>query len=258
MNFLKKTSKEPRVKSPKKEKKISDNQAINEYLNQAKGFEKSRIEFVEKSKTFWQWIALGATGISIACAVALAGLTPLKEKVPFVLRVNNNTGEVDVVTSLKDQDISSLEETARYYSANYVKLSEGYDWYTVQKQFDDLVLFSDSNMQNKIKNKFANPTTAPHKVYGQNQRVDIKINSVAKIGDNLMQIRFTKTVSPMNGGNYDQGTNTISPTPVSSQHIATLAYEYVNVPTVDEIKLVNPFGFTVKSYQVNDDGGAKQ
>lgn len=251
MGFWNKSAKPAKEK---KTKKISDNQAINDYLNEARGFEKSRIEFVERSKIFWQWVGLGACAIAIANAVAIVGLTPLKEKVPFVLRVNDNTGEVDIVTTLKDEEISSLEETARYYSANYVKLSESYDWYTIQKQFDDLILFSDSNIQNKIKNRFSMPT-APHKTYGSSQRVDVKINSVSKIGDELMQIRFTKTVSPMNGGSYDPNSGRLSPEPVSTRHIATLAYEYVNVPTVDEIRLVNPFGFTVKSYEVNDDGG---
>lgn len=254
MSFWKRSNNKPSPKKQAKPKKISDNQAINDYLQEARSFEKSRIEFVEKSKTFWQWVALGAVAIAIGNAVAIIGLTPLKEKVPFVLRVNNSTGEVDIVTTLKDEQITSLEETARYYSANYVKLSESYDWYTIQKQFDDLILFSDNNMQNKVKTKFSNPATAPHKVYGQRQRVDVKINSVSKLGDKLMQIRFTKTVSPMGGGNYDPVTNLTSPEPINSQHIATLAYDYVNVPTVDDIRLVNPFGFTVKSYEVNQDG----
>lgn len=172
---------------------------------------------------------------------------------PFVLRVNDNTGEVDIVTTLKDEEVTSLEETARYYSANYVKLSESYDWYTIQKQYDDLILFSDANMQNKIKNRFSMPN-APHKTFASSQRVDVKINSVSKLSDKLMQIRFTKTVSPMSGGSYDVQSNRLSPEPVSTRHIAVLAYDYVNVPTVDEIRLVNPFGFTVKSYEVNDDG----
>lgn len=250
MNIFKKTNK---LKQEKRLKKISDNQAINDYLQEAQSFEKSRIEFVERSKMIWQWVALGACGIAIVNAIAIISLTPLKEKIPFILRVNDNTGEVDIVTTLKDEQISSLEETARYYSANYVKLSESYDWYTIQTQFDHLILFSDINIQNVIKNKFTMPT-APHKIYGSNQRVDVKINSVSKIGDNLMQIRFTKTVSPMNGGNYEPMTNTLSPEPIITRHIAVLAYDYVNVPTVDEIRLVNPFGFTVKSYQVNEDG----
>lgn len=252
----KKTKQADKAQQIKKDKKISDNQAVNDYLKEARGFEKSRIEFVEKSKTFWQYVALGAVAISIANAVAIIGLTPLKEKEPFVLRVNDNTGEVDIVTTLKDEQITSLEQTARYYASNFVKLSESYDWYTIQKQFDDLMLFADNNVQNEIKNKFAMPT-APHKTYGSSQRVDVKINSVSKIGDNLMQIRFTKTVSPMNGGTYDVMSGKLSPEPIQSRHIAVLAYDYVNVPTVDEIRLVNPFGFTVKSYQVNDDGAGQ-
>lgn len=250
MSFWKKSAK-PKVEQ--KPKKISDNQAINDYLNEARSFEKSRIEFVEKSRTFWQWVGLGACVIAVANAIAIVGLTPLKEKQPFVLRVNDNTGEVDIVTTLKDEQVTSLEETARYYSAKYVTLSESYDWHTVQTQFDNLMLFSDANIQNVLKNKFMMPT-APHKTYANSQRVDVKINSVSKIGDNLMQIRFTKTVKPMNGGNYDPATNALSPEPVSTRHIAVLAYEYVNVPTVDAIRFVNPFGFTVKSYQVNEDG----
>lgn len=252
MSFWKKSSK-VKNKEASKNKKISDNQAINDYLKEARGFEKSRIEFVEKSKTFWQYVALGAVAVAIANSVAIVGLTPLKEKVPFVLRVNDSTGEVDIVTTLQDEEITSLEQTARYYSANYVKLSESYDWFTIQKQYDDLMLFSDDNMQNKIKNRFLKPD-APHKKYGSNQRVDVKINSVSKIGDNLMQIRFTQTVSSMNGGSYDPVSNVTSPEPISKKHIATLAYDYVNVPTLDEVRLVNPFGFIVNSYQVNDDG----
>lgn len=246
-------SKKAQTDKVKKDKKISDNQAINDYLKEARGFEKSRIEFVEKSKTFWQYVALGAVAVAIANSVAIVGLTPLKEKVPFVLRVNDSTGEVDIVTTLQDEEITSLEQTARYYSANFVKLAESYDWYTIQRQFDELMLFADDNVQNQIRNKFAMPS-APHKVYGQSRRVDVKINSVSKIGDNLMQIRFTKTISPMNGVTYDVMSGRLSPEPVESRHIAVLAYDYVNVPTVDEIRLVNPFGFTVKSYQVNDDG----
>lgn len=255
MSFWKKSAKAkmPNTKQ-KKPKQVSDNQAVNDYLNEARGFEKSRIEFVERSRMFWQWVGLGACAIAIANAIAIVGLTPLKEKVPFVLRVNDNTGEVDIVTTLKDEQITSLEETARYYSANFVKLSESYDWYTIQKQYDDMILFADNNIQNRIKNRFSMPT-APHKTYGNSQRVDVKINSVSKIGDKLMQIRFTKTISPMSGGSYDAQSNRITPEPTTTRHIAILAYDYVNVPTVDEIRLVNPFGFTVKSYEVNEDGG---
>lgn len=52
-------SKKAPANKVQKDKKISDNQAINDYLKEARGFEKSRIEFVEKSKTFWQYVALG-------------------------------------------------------------------------------------------------------------------------------------------------------------------------------------------------------
>ena len=44
------------------------------------------------------------------------------------------------------------------------------------------------------------------------------------------------------------------PDQVEEKYIATMGFEYVNVPKLDEIRLKNPLGFTVKSYRIDKDG----
>lgn len=114
------------------------------------------------------------------------------------------------------------------------------------------MLFSDDNMQGRINTKYSK-SNAPHKIYADKQRVVININNTSIIDENgLIQVRFTKTVEPVDGGTYNSDTDSITPKPQVTNHIATLGYEYVNVPTLDDVRLVNPLGFTVKTYRVDD------
>lgn len=72
----------------------------------------------------------------------------------------------------------------------------------------------------------------------------------------LVQVRFTKTIVPTNGGNYNAQEQTLSPEPQVKKYIATIGYEYVKTPAVDDVRLVNPFGFTVISYRVDEEFGS--
>ena len=228
--------------------------ATKAFIQASKAFETTRISEIKRSRTIAWYVALGAVLVAIAEAVAIAGLTPLKETKPYVIRVDNNTGATDIVTMLENGKETQSDVVARYFAGLYVTKLESYDWYTIQNQYDDVMLFSDSNVKNQIKNRFKQPD-APHKLYKENNRIEVKIHSISKIGDNLLQIRFVKSLVPTNGGSYDPVTNQTSPASIDKKYIATLAYEYVNVPTLDDIRRVNPLGFTVKSYQVNEDSG---
>lgn len=236
-----------------KNKKVTPKQASHDFIKAAKEFEESRIGDIEASERKAWRVAYGACGLAVASVVAIMLLTPFKEVRPYVIRVDNNTGATDIVTMLDHNTKTTMgEETAKYFSAMYVNLRESYDWYTIQDQVNKSMLFSDANMQQQINTKFARPD-APHKIYKEAQRVDIKITSTSVIDEKgLMQVRFTKTVKPTNGGTWDENLQRVTPAPITTNHIATLGYEYVNVPTLDDVRLINPFGFTVKTYRVDD------
>lgn len=242
---------------PKKKKTVSPRQASQDFVNASKEFEISRVDEIEQSRTVAWRVAIGACVVAICAVVAVMLLTPLKEIRPYVIRVDNNTGETDIVTMLENTKSNYGEEVAKYFSALYVTLYEGYDWYTIQSQINKLMMFSDQNLQNRINTKFARPD-APHKIYKDAQRVVINVTNTSIIDENgLIQVRFTKTVKPTNGGAYNQDTGTTTPEPIVTNHLATLGYEYVNIPTLDDVRLVNPLGFTVKTYRVDDVTGGQ-
>ncbi len=187
--MFKKKSKENKAE---KVKNVSAKQASFDFVQATKQFEESRISDIEKSKVIAWRVAVGACVVACCCAVALMMLTPLKEVRPYVVRVDNNTGETDIVTMLENGKSNYEEELAKYFSSLYVQLSESYDWYTIQNQIDKLMMFSNKDIQNRINNKFAKPN-APHKVYQESKRVEIKITNTSIIDENgLIQVRFTK------------------------------------------------------------------
>ncbi len=257
LNRKKNVEKTDKVKNdtPKKEKVVSPKEATFDFIKASKEFEKSRIDDIEKSRVVAWRVAIGACALAICCVISIVFLTPLKEVKPYVIRVDNNTGTVDIVTMLDGtQKVGYGEQVSKYFAALYVTQLEGYDWYTISKQVDNVMMFSDSAMQQRISNKF-NQADAPHKVYKDEKRIEIKINNTTIIDEKgLMQVRFTARVVPMNGGVYDTQRQDFLPAIQEKKYIATIGYEYVNVPALDSIRLVNPLGFTVKSYRVDQDG----
>lgn len=238
-----------------KEKNVTAKEATFDFIKASKEFEKSRISDIERSKKTAWIVASLAIGLACLLTVAITIMMPLKTVEPYLVRVDNNTGATDIVTALNEtKSISDTEATSKYFAALYVRLMESYDWFTVQDQVSTLMLFSDAAMQNRINNKYKMPT-APHKVHTDKERIEIQINNLSILDENgLMQIRFTKKVVPANGGIYDRNTNQFSPEIKEEKYIATMGYEYVNVPKLDEIRLKNPLGFTVKSYRIDKDG----
>ena len=241
-----------------KVKKVTAKKATYDFINAAKEFETSRNGDIERSRLIAWRVAAASMACFVMSVVAIMLMTPLKERFPYVVRIDNNTGATDIVNTLSDAKSNYGDEVSKFFAAQYVRLVEGYDWYTLQSQVNQAMMFSDANMQSQLQKKYAMPT-APHKIYKNNQRVNVKINNVSIIDPKgILQVRFTTTVEPMNGGTYSVQTNTITPEPQVTNHIATIGYDYVNVPTLDDVRLVNPLGFTVKTYRVDDDASIQK
>ena len=60
------------------------------------------------------------------------------------------------------------------------------------------------------------------------------------------QVRFEKTVIPVNAGSNKERT--------SQRLIATIGYQYLNTPQQESARLVNPLGLQVMSYRVDPEG----
>ncbi|WP_278976989.1 virB8 family protein [Oligella urethralis] len=235
-------------KENKNTQKEMSNMAIKQkgqkFIQEAKEFERTRIDSIKRSNKIAWRITAAAVAISVMSVGAVMMLSPLKTVEPFLLRVDNNTGAVDMVTMLKESETSYGEVTDKYWLGQYIKHREGYDWWTVQSNYDASMLLSGPNEQKIIGDFFASPA-APYKVFKELYRVDIKILSISWVGD-VAQVRFEKKVVSLNESQA---------TPAQPQRlIATIGYQYLNSPQQQADRLINPLGFQVMSYRVDPEG----
>ncbi|RZT91058.1 type IV secretion system protein VirB8 [Advenella incenata] len=219
------------------------------FIQKAQEFEKSQIEAVKRNNKL-AWRVTGASMLLAVLSVgAVIGLTPLKTVEPFVLRVDNNTGATDVVTSVRDIKPLKFDEAIdKFWLSQYVRYREGYDWWTVQPGYDASMLMSSPHIQNDI-GAFFESAAAPYKVLKDKARVDIRVISISFF-DSTAQIRFEKRVKFLAG---DQ-----SNAPAPQRLLATVAYRYVNKPITEKDRLVNPLGFQVMSYRVDPEAVTTQ
>lgn len=227
--------------SNKTQTQVQSHRTALKMVDEAKKFHQSDIERTKKV-TKIAWYVAGGSMILTGLAVgAVLGLTPLKTVQPFVIRVDNNTGATDIVTTMKKQEKSYGEVMDKFWLAQYVRYREGYDWQTVQDTFDATNLLSSQQEQAQFSKIYKDNPQAPHKVLRDTAKVVVKVNAIAFVG-NMAQVRFDKIVVPLNKSDVQ---------PAPQRYIATIAYEYKNAGMQDEDRLINPLGFQVTSYRVD-------
>lgn len=221
------------------DKPKTPHQQTTAFVQAANEFEKSRIVSIKRSNKIAWGITFVSTALTALSIGAVALLTPLKTVEPFVIRVDNNTGATDIVTTIKNAQQTYDEVTDRYWLSQYIKYREGYDWYTVQSNYDAAMLLSGVAEQTAIAT-FMDSPAAPYKVLKERYRVDIRIVSISWVGTTA-QVRFEKSVVQLNEPNK----------PTTTRLIATIGYQYVNTPQADQDRLVNPLGLQVMHYRVD-------
>lgn len=228
-------------------REVSPRQQAITFIQKAQEFERSQIDAVGRNNRLAWRVAGVSMFISVLAVGAVIGLTPLKSVQPFVLRVDNNTGATDVVTSIRDiKELKFKQAMDKFWLGQYIRFREGYDWWTVQAGYNASMLMSSPQTQNDIASLFDSPA-APYKVLKNKARVDVRVISVSWVGD-VAQVRFERKVKML--------TLEQAEPPPPQRMLATVAYRYVNKPITEEDRLVNPLGFQVMSYRIDPEAVA--
>ncbi len=211
---------------------------LDRYLEEARGLERDYLdELVRSRRSAWRAAVVAGALLALAL-VALLALQPLKRVEGFVLRVDNATGAVDLVTTLRDGQTSYGEVVDRYFLNKYVLNREGYDYETVQTAYDTTVLLSRPDVQREFQALYDGPN-ARDKVLSNRVRFIVKVRSITPAKDTAV-VRFVR-IRRSGDGSDD----------VEENLVATIGFEYVAAPMREEDRLVNPLGFQVTSYRVD-------
>lgn len=215
---------------------------FEKYLDEARSWETDKVQELHKSKkTAWR-VATASGAVALASVLAIAMMMPLKRVEPFVIRVDNSTGIVDVVETIKDGKTNYDEAINKYFTQLYVRYREGYSKTLAAEYYVNVGTMSSSLEQQKYYQAF-NPKNpqSPLALYGDTARIKIGIKSTSFISPNIALVRYTKSL--------ERGTDK----PIVTHWAATIAFKYSTAAMTEQTRAINPLGFQVTEYRNDPD-----
>jgi len=215
---------------------------FEKYLGEARSWETNRLLASQKSERLAWRIASVAGLLCAASIVAVAALAPFKTVEPYVIRVDNSTGIVDVVSALKNSKSNYEESVNKFFVQWYLRYREGYSRDLAEEYYYAVGLMSSPTEQQRFFAYFdPKKPTSPLNVYGDFAKVKIVLKSTSFIQPNVALVRYSKEVQ--------RGSDIASIT----HWAATITFRYSGAPMAEKDRAINPLGFQVTEYRNDPD-----
>ncbi|KLD35833.1 hypothetical protein TB15x_20665 [Xanthomonas perforans] len=217
---------------------------MRKYQELAKHWETDQVTNAKASERRAWWAVSGLAVVAVVQGLAIFGLTPLKQSVPFVVQVEKSTGVVDTVSRLTATSNTATEAVNKYMLGKYVRAREEFSEALAPVNYKTVALMSSPAAANVYAEWFRpeNPQS-PLKVYGSLATVTVRIRNVSFLAENIASVRYEKTIRTTDG----QVTR--------SNWQATITFRYSNAPMTEDDRLVNPIGFEVSDYRNDPEVG---
>jgi type IV secretion system protein VirB8 len=226
--------------------------ALDAYLAEAAAWDIDRVEQARRAaRTAWR-VAATASICALAASMALALLVPLKRVDPFVIRVDNSTGVVDVVPVYIGQ-ASQDESVTRYFLTHYVSVCERFNMSTAESDYEECGAFHGAQ-RNQAWYALWNPSNprSPLNLHRDGSVVSTQVESVSffkrasGVAD-IAQVRYLKTERAGPGA------------PERNSHwIATIQYSYVTPAADPKVRRWNPLGFRLLDFVAEAEVSSEQ
>lgn len=222
---------------------MTSDPVIQRYLGEAQSWELDRTRrALRSSKIAWS-VAATASVVAVMAVGAVLALTPLKQPVPVVIRVDSSSGIVDVVPTY--EGTTNIEQVVtRNLLQNYVIARERYFYGTAEADYE-LVAAENSPRLNQEWAALWNVERpeSPLNLYKDGTTIRTQIRSVTFLKlesgrDKLAQVRFSKFTRP--GGT---GAEQVS------HWVSTIEFGYSQPSKDDKTRSLNPLGFKVLEYR---------
>lgn len=217
-------------------------EALARYFEEARGWDLDRGQAAQRAARRAWWIASVATGVATLAVAAVLALTPLKTVEPFVIRVDNTTGIVDVVPAARGP-VPAGEAVTRHLLTQYVTLRERYVAALAESDYREVGAYHSAAMNQAWAGAWdrTNPDS-PLNRYRDGRTVRVQVTAVTFIArgnglQDLAQVRFLR--AERFGGAAEQ----------VSHFIATVQYGYGGPSADVKLRALNPLGFKVLEYR---------
>lgn len=207
-------------------------------------FESSIRYLVEQSNKRAWLIAFVSVGVAILSIVAVLLLTPLKTVEPYVIRVDNTTGMVDILTILDEEQISSIEALDKHFVAQYIKAREGYYYDMLNQDYIFVQLLSTPEIAESYRQIYTGDNARDTRL-GNATQVEVQIISIV-LGESAGAKTATARINLKTTNKNSKAENMVT-------KVITLTYTYQTAQVDEENRLLNPLGFKVSNYRVDEE-----
>lgn len=212
-------------------------------IETSKSFEEVLMTKDRKSIKAAFTIAGAAVLVAVMAVAAVMLMMPLKQTEVELYAVERQTGRMERITRLNTVAISTQDVMAQYLSAHYVNLREGYNYFSLQKDYNDVQQFSSPDVNKEYLDLFNSPN-APDKVYKNAANLvttEIISNQIVDgtTPDKISTLRVKRTIRHLSDG-------------LTTNEIWNIRLTFHYIPEkemTDSQREVNPLGFFVSSYQ---------
>lgn len=181
----------------------------------------------------------------VALTIALVVLMPLKQLVPYVVRVDNLTGATSIGQTVQDY-VAESDLADKHWVKNFVVARERYNYRFLQHDYDTVKSLAGDTPWKEYSELFSGPK-ALDRQFGENVLFTPEIVSITlteNAGQKFATVRLTVQ-------QRDLRTETIQR---MVHKVATLRYEYKpHLFISEQAAIENPFGFTVLGYQTDNE-----
>jgi type IV secretion system protein VirB8 len=225
--------------------------ALETYLTEAASWDADRVAMQQRSARVAWWVAGGGWVCALTVAIALMLLMPLKRVEPFVIRVDNTTGLVDVVPVYAGNE-PMPEAVTRYFLDHYVTVCERFNFATAESDYAECGAFHTAQ-RNAAWYAAWNKTNpqSPLNLYKDGTTIRAQVTSVSFFTrsdgvTDLAQVRYFK-------GQRQAG----SAEEARTYWIASIRYTFAAPSTDPQVRRWNPLGFKIIEFRPEPEvGGA--
>jgi type IV secretion system protein VirB8 len=217
--------------------------ALYRYLEAGRSWDDDRIAQAGRSARRAWWVAGVACGCAVLALGALVAALPLKEVQPYLVRVDNATGIVDVVPRLTG-GVEVSELVTRHLLTQYVIARERYTFATAEHDFDAVGAHQNAQLNQVWSAEWArsNPDS-PLNRYRDGTTVRAQVRSISFLQRrdgtaDLAQVRFLTALRP--GGTGAEQVR---------HWIATVQYAYASPSPDNRARTLNPLGLRIVDYR---------
>ncbi len=216
---------------------------LEEYFREAESWDADRAALYRRHAHIAWWVAGAGWMCAVATATALMFLMPLKRVDPFVVRVDNSTGIVDVVPVYAGRS-KPEEAITRYFLTHYLTVCERFNFATAESDYEECGAFHSSQRNAAWYAMWAatNPAS-PLNVHKDGSSVRVQVNSVSFFTrasglSDLAQVRYLKATRQSAG--VDEA---------FSHWVATVQYAYTEPAKDPKTRRWNPLGFKIVDFR---------